>query len=308
MKNKAVFLAGPTAGGKSALALALAERAGGVIINADSMQVYRELRVVTARPSPEEEARVPHRLYGYRAASDVSSAAAWSADATAALTEAWAAGRLPIVIGGSGLYLRTLLYGIAPIPDVPADLRQSVRSRMATEGPEALHRELTKLDPETAVKLTPGDRQRIARALEVALATGEPLSAWQRRPPEGGLLPGIDALLLVLAPPRDVLYERCDRRLAQMMAEGGLAEIRAFLAANPPPDVPLRRALAVPEFSRHLAGELGFDEALRLAQTATRQYAKRQMTWFRHQFSDWPSGDEQFLKRLLSEKFPFIRF
>ncbi|MBW7837672.1 MAG: tRNA (adenosine(37)-N6)-dimethylallyltransferase MiaA [Sphingomonadales bacterium] len=308
MKNKAVFLAGPTAGGKSALALALAERANGVIINADSMQVYRELRIVTARPSAAEEARAPHRLYGYRAASDVSSAATWSADATAALAVAWAAGQLPIVVGGSGLYLRTLLYGIAPIPDVPPTVRQEVRSRMAEEGASALHRQLQELDPETASRLKAGDRQRIARALEVALATGEPLSAWQRRPLEGGILPEIDACCLVLAPPRDVLYARCDQRLEQMMAEGGLEEIRAFLAANPPPDVPLRRALAVPEFSRHLAGELGHEEALTLAQTATRQYAKRQMTWFRHQFSDWPSGDEQFLKRLLSEKFPFIRF
>lgn len=308
MKNKAVFLAGPTAGGKSALALELAERAGGVIINADSMQVYRELRVITARPSAVEEARAPHRLYGYRAASDICSAAAWGADATAALADAWAVGQLPIVVGGSGLYLRTLLYGIAPVPDIPAAVRQEVRTRMAEEGPEAMHRELTRLDPESAARLKISDRQRIARALEVAQATGEPLSAWQRRPLEGGILPEIDALTLVLAPPRDVLYARCDQRLEHMMTVGGLEEIRAFLAANPPPDVPLRRALAVPEFSRHLAGELGFDEALTLAKTATRQYAKRQMTWFRHQFSDWPSGNEQFMKRLLSERFPFIRF
>ena len=308
MKNKAVFLAGPTAGGKSALALELAERAGGVIINADSMQVYRELRVITARPSPEEEARAPHRLYGYRAASDVSSAATWSTDATAALTDAWAAGQLPIIVGGSGLYLRTLLYGIAPVPDIPAALRQEVRTRMAEEGPEALHRELTKLDPETAGRLKTGDRQRIARALEVALATGEPLSAWQWRPLEGGILPEIDALTLVLAPPRDVLYACCDRRLEHMITEGGLEEIRALLALNLAPEAPIQRALAVPEFSRHLAGELDYVEALTLAKTATRQYAKRQLTWFRHQFSNWPSGDEQFMKRLLSEKFPFIRF
>lgn len=309
-KRPAIFLAGPTAGGKSALALKIAEAAQGTVINADSMQVYRELRVLTARPSPNEEARVPHLLYGYRSGAEVCSAAAWAADARAALDKAWAEGRLPVVVGGTGLYFRTLLYGIAPVPDVPADVRLGVRARMKELGPEALHAELARLDPILAAKLNPTDRQRIARALEVALGTEKPLSAWQALPPVGGLLAEghVDALLLVLAPPRDVLYDRCNQRLAAMMVHGGLEEVRALLSLDLPADAPVLKALGVPEFHRHLAGELTFEDALTLAQTATRQYAKRQLTWFRHQFSHWPTGDAQFLESITQKKFSFIRF
>lgn len=299
-KRPAIFLAGPTAGGKSALALKIAQCAQGTIINADSMQVYRELRLLTARPSAAEEARAPHLLYGYRSGAEACSAAAWAADARAALDQTWSEGRLPIVVGGTGLYFRTLLYGIAPIPDVPEDVRLEVRARMQEQGPEAVHAELAALDPALAARLKPTDRQRIARGLEVVLGTDKPLSAWQALPLEGGLLAeNVDALLLVLTPPRGELYERCNQRLAAIMAQGGLEEVRALLELDLPADAPVMKALGVPEFRRHLAGELDFDAALTLAQAATRQYAKRQLTWFRHQFSGWISGDAQFLESLI---------
>ncbi|MDA5193486.1 tRNA (adenosine(37)-N6)-dimethylallyltransferase MiaA [Govanella unica] len=307
MKKKVIFLGGPTASGKSALALALAEQARGVIINADSMQVYDALRIITARPSVEDEARVPHVLYGYRPASPACSAADWAADATRAIDEA----DLPIVTGGTGLYFRTLIDGISPIPDIPDAIRADIRSRMELEGAFALHRELDARDPIIAARLEPGDSQRIARALEVLTATGRPLSDWQREPNQGGLRnrTDLDLVCLALTPPRAELYERCDRRLALMMSEGGgLAEIKALMAQNLDPALPVMKALGVPEFIRHLSGNLSYEDALTFGQTATRQYAKRQLTWFRNQFSDWVSGDAQHLESFMAEIYSFIRF
>lgn len=311
MKKKVIFLGGPTASGKSALALTLAEQLGGVVINADSMQVYDALRVVTARPDAADEARAPHLLYGYRPAAPACSAADWATDATRAVERAWEAGQLPIVTGGTGLYFRTLIAGISPIPDIPAAVRAEIRARLEQEGAATMHALLTARDPAIARRLEPGDSQRIARALEVEAATGRPLSDWQREPNQGGLDkdPGLDPLRLVLTPARAVLYERCDRRLRLMMTEqGGLAEIAALKARALDPALPVMKALGVPEFLRHLDGELDFETALMLGQTATRQYAKRQLTWFRNQFPDWTAGDAQLLESLLSNIYSFIRF
>lgn len=315
MKKKVIFLGGPTASGKSALALALAEQANGVVINADSMQVYDALRIITARPSAADEARAPHVLYGYRPAAPACSAADWAADARRAVESTWEAGQLPIVTGGTGLYFRTLISGISPIPDIPAAIRANIRARMAEEGPDALHRDLAGLDPASAARLEPGDSQRIARALEVQAATGRTLSDWQREPNVGGLdrTADFDPLSLVLTPPRPLLYDRCDLRLRLMMSEdpasgGGLAEIRALMERDLDPALPVMKALGVPEFMAYLRGELDFETALSLGQTATRQYAKRQMTWFRNQFPDWVSGDAQFLESFLSNIYSFIRF
>lgn len=311
MKKKVIFLGGPTASGKSALALALAEQARGVVINADSMQVYDALRVITARPSMADEARAPHVLYGYRPASPPCSAADWATDAARAIDDALAAGLLPIVTGGTGLYFRTLIAGISPIPDIPEEIRAQIRARMEEEGPAALHGLLAVRDPAIAARLEPGDSQRIARALEVVEATGRPLSDWQREPNHGGIgqRPDIEPVRLVLTPARPALYERCDLRLRLMMTdEDGLGEIRALMARGLDPALPVMKALGVPEFMAFLRGEQTFEESLRLAQTATRQYAKRQLTWFRNQFADWTSGDEKFLKSFLAEIYSFIRF
>lgn len=304
MKNKVILLAGPTAGGKSALALALAERLDGAIVNADSMQVYEGLRVMTARPAPEDEARAPHYLYGYRPADAPSSAADWAGAATDVLDRLWAEGRLPIVVGGTGLYFRTLVDGISPIPDIPPAVRAAIRARMDQDGPEALHDALAAVDPATAARLAPRDSQRIARALEVMEATGRALAEWQTVPPTGGLRDRADVTItsLVLAPPRDLLYARCNARLEEMVTSGGgLDEVWALGARALDPSLPVMKSLGVPEFLRHLRGELSYDAALTLAQTATRHYAKRQLTWFRNQFTTWPSGDVKFLKSFLSE-------
>jgi len=310
MKRKVIFIGGPTAGGKSALALELAERLGGVIVNADSMQVYVELRVLTARPSAAEEARVPHHLYGHRRGDDPSSAAAWADEALKVLDDAWDAGRIPVVVGGTGLYFRTLIEGIAPVPDIPDAVRQSVRARLADEGPEALHAMLRQHDPELAARLAPGDSQRIARAVEVWEATGRPLSEWQRVPPAGGLRERDDVEIhaFALIPPRHALHERCDRRFLRMVHEGGaLDEVAALLALRYDPALPVMKALGVPELAAHIRGEIALETAITRAQAATRQYAKRQCTWFRNQFPDWPQGDAKFLESQIATIFPFIK-
>jgi tRNA dimethylallyltransferase len=283
-RPKLALIAGPTASGKSALALALAEREHGVVINADSAQVYRDLRIVSARPSEEEEQRVPHRLYGYRDAASPCSAADWADDARQAIADARAEGRLPILVGGTGLYLRTLLEGIAPVPAIDARIREEVRAL-----PVAIaYRALTAEDPETAARLRPTDTTRVARALEVVRSTGRSLLEWQREK-VGGVGRDVELLPLIVLPPRDRLYERCDRRFAQMMGEDGLAEVRRLRERGLDPALPVMRAIGVREIAAFLAGALGREEALAAGRTATRQYAKRQYTWFSRQPPpDWP--------------------
>jgi tRNA dimethylallyltransferase len=283
-KPPLALIAGPTASGKSALALALAERTNGVVINADSAQVYSDLRIVSARPSPAEEARAPHRLFGYRDGADPCSAAGWAADAKTAVADAHAAAKLPILVGGTGLYIRTLLDGIAPIPAIDEAVREEVRAMPVAQAQAAL----TVEDPEAAARLRPIDSSRIARALEVVRSTGRPLARWQNER-EGGIAERVELRPLVLLPPRDWLYERCDRRFEAMMGDEGLAEVSALLARGLDPSLPVMRAIGVAEIAAFLAGRLGTDEAAAAGRTATRQYAKRQYTWFSRQPpADWP--------------------
>lgn len=300
---EAVLIAGPTASGKSALAMALAEVANGVIINTDSMQVYRDLRILTARPTPQDEARVPHRLYGTVDAAINCSAGAWVEAAAPVLAEVRAAGRLPIFTGGTGLYFKALTRGLSAVPPVPPEVREAVRARLAREGVAALHAELERRDPVSAARLKPRDQARIARALEVVEATGRPLPDWHREglPP---LLPTGNVVALFLAPDRKVLYERIDRRFTAMLEAGALEEVAALAARKLDPLLPAMKAHGVPALIRHLAGEITLAEAADIGRLDTRHYAKRQFTWFRHQLPEfaWVTPDDApaWLTRALS--------
>jgi tRNA dimethylallyltransferase len=291
--GKAVLIAGPTASGKSALALALAQRTGGTIINTDSMQVYRDLRFLTARPTLDEEARVPHRLYGYVDAGVNFSAGAWVADAAKALAVARADGRLPIFVGGSGLYFKALTRGLSAVPPIPPEIRCEVRARLDRDGVEALHAELARRDPLSAERLKPRDRTRIARALEVVEATGRSLHDWHREglPP---LLPTDTFDALFLAPEREALYARIDARFTAMLESGALDEVAVLAARGLDPLLPALKAHGVPALIRHLKGEIALEEAADIGRADTRHYAKRQFTWFRHQLPEfeWVSPDE----------------
>lgn len=276
-----VIVAGPTASGKSALALDLARRFGGCVINADSMQVYRELRVVTARPALNDEQAAPHSLYGVLPGDAACSAARWAAMAAEDIARCREQGILPVVTGGTGLYLRALVQGLSPIPDIPGDVRLQARALMAGIGNVAFHTVLAERDPLAAARLPVGDTQRQIRALEVLEATGRSITAWQKEPP----VPVVEAdfLTIVLDPVRPWLYQRCDLRFAQMMQQGALDEVRALDALGLSADAPVLKALGVPELRALLRGELPEAAALDAAQRATRNFAKRQVTWFRHQ-------------------------
>jgi tRNA dimethylallyltransferase len=282
----AILIAGPTASGKSALALALAEAHGGVVINADSMQVYRDLRVLTARPSREEEAVVPHRLYGHVDAAVNFSAGAWVADAAVALAEARAKNRLPIFAGGSGLYFKALTRGLSAVPPISPDVREDVRTRLQRDGVEALHAALMQRDPATAERLKPRDRTRIARALEVVEATGRSLTDWHRDglPPQ--LAPGTFTAVF-LSPERDELYARIDARFDAMLKAGALDEVAALASRKLDCLLPAMKAHGVPALIRHLNGELALEQAAAIGRADTRHYAKRQFTWFRHQLPEF---------------------
>jgi tRNA dimethylallyltransferase len=284
--NKAVLIAGPTASGKSALALLLAEQTGGIIINTDSMQVYRDLCVITARPTPEEEARVPHCLYGHVDASVNYSAGSYVTDAASVLAEARREGRRPIFIGGTGLYFKALTRGLSAVPPVPDEIRDAVRARLERDGVEALHAELARRDPEAGARLKPRDRTRVARAIEVIEATGRPLADWHRegQPPllaEGGYQ------ALFLAPDRDTLYARIDARFDAMLTKGALEEVERLAARRLDPLLPAMKAHGVPALIRYLRGEITRDEAATIGKADTRHYAKRQFTWFRHQLPEF---------------------
>jgi tRNA dimethylallyltransferase len=278
--RRALIVAGPTASGKSALALGLAERLGGAVINADAMQCIRELRVLTARPTPEEEGRAPHLLYGMRPAALPTSVAWWRAEAAAALEAVAAGGRVPILCGGTGMYLASMTQGLAAVPEVPEAARNEARALLAEIGPEALHARLAALDPETAARLRPTDSQRIARAFEVWRGTGRGLAAWQREPG----LPPVDwrFAALLLDPPRAALRAAIARRWDAMLAAGAVEEVRALLAQGLDPALPAMRAHGVPEIAAALRGDITLAEAGRRACLAIGQYTKRQATWFRH--------------------------
>jgi tRNA dimethylallyltransferase len=295
----AILIAGPTASGKSALALALAETLGGAIINTDSMQVYRGLRIITARPTPAEEARLPHRLYGHVDAAENYSVGRWSVDAGAALAEAERAGRLPILVGGTGLYFKALTQGLAAVPPIPAAIRADVRARLKVEGAKALHAELQRRDPATAARVMPGDRSRITRALEVALATGRALSDWHGEGMPAALDPA-RAVKVFLEVERAELYRRIERRFDSMLASGALDEVRALAARGLDSSLPAMKAHGVPWLIRHLNGEMSLEEAAEGGKRDTRRYTKRQATWFRHQLPDWQWMSPQDAEREIS--------
>jgi tRNA dimethylallyltransferase len=282
------LIAGPTASGKTALALWLATRRDVMIINTDSAQVYTDLPVLSAQPTAEEMASVPHALFGYRDGRQPCSAADWAADAKIAISEAHAMGRLPLLVGGTGLYLRTLLDGIAPVPDIDPAIRAAIRAMPTAEARAALEHE----DAMMAAALTPADDSRIKRALEVVRSTGKSIVEW-RGTKTGGISGQIVLHPLVLLPPREWLHDRCNRRFAVMMGHGAVDEVKALLARKLPPDAPVLRAIGVPEISAMLAGEIDHDAVIARGQAATRQYAKRQYTWFRNQSpAEWPRWTE----------------
>lgn len=296
------LIAGPTASGKSALAIAVARRTGGTVINADSAQVYAELRVLSARPSVEEETQAPHRLFGHVAGTEDYSAARWAEEAKAEIGAAHERGSLPILAGGTGMYIRTLLDGIAPVPEIDPAIRADVRALPVAE----TYRQLRQADPEAAERLNAADTTRVARALEVVRSTGRTLAAWQDDR-VGGIGDAIDLAPLILLPDRTWLAERCDRRLGAMFDDGAIEEVenllqRSDIATN----APVRRAIGVSEIAAFLEGSLDREEALERAQAATRQYAKRQYTWLRHQPpADWPRTDSTDISKQVDH---FARF
>ena len=284
-----ILLAGPTTSGKSALALRLAQAHGGVIINADSMQVYRDLRIITARPTPAEEATVPHRLYGHVDAAENYSVGRWCVDAASALKEAETSGLCPILVGGTGLYFKALTQGLAAVPPVPSEVRARVRTRLKEEGIASLYEELRQRDPASAERLMPADRSRITRALEVVLATGRSLTDWHR----DGMKPAVDAtraIKIFLKVEREELYRRINARFDAMLAAGTLDEVRALAVRGLDPTLPAMKAHGVPWLIRHLNGEITLEEAAEGGKRDTRRYTKRQGTWFRHQLPDWMWG------------------
>ncbi len=304
-----IVIAGPTASGKSRLALAVAREFAGTIINADSMQIYRDLRVLTARPSDDELASAPHRLYGAIDAAESCSAGRWRDLTLIEIARARCERRFPILVGGTGLYLSALLEGIADIPAVPAAVVAEARALHAQLGGEEFRRALAVLDPTLAAKLPPADTQRLVRAYAVIRATGIPLSVWQQRQtPHRGPVAGA----VVLLPPRDALYAASDQRLERMFAGGAIDEVRILLARHLSPLLPAMKAVGVREIGGYLAGEYPRDAALAAAQQATRRYAKRQYTWFRNRLPVSKKLrkmvlDTQFSEKSLAEIFSFIR-
>jgi len=284
--DHAIVIAGPTASGKSAFALELAGQRGGLIINADSMQIYRELRILTARPSAVEMARVPHRLYGFRSGAHAYSVGQWLDDAADALAEARTSGLVPIFVGGTGLYFKALFQGLSPVPEIREDIRAHWRERARHEDARALHADLAKRDPAAAARLRPSDAQRIVRALEVIEATGHSLLEWQEAAGVP-LLSETRTQRFVVAPERAALYRACDARATRMMEAGALDEVAALLRQGIDPARPVMRAIGVRPISAYLRGEIDLPEAHARLQTQTRRYVKRQLTWARRNMISW---------------------
>lgn len=305
MSNGAILIAGPTASGKSALALRLAEAVGGTVINADSMQVYRELRILTARPTPADEARAPHRLYGVLSAAEACSVGCWLDMAREVLAAVRASRRVPIIVGGTGLYFQALTEGLAPVPTIPADIRTAARRLHVELGGPAFHARLADRDPVMAARLRQSDPQRMIRAYEVIEATGVSLADWQGRPPAP---PALDRPWhgVLLEPPRPLVYDRCNRRLEAMLAEGALDEVRALADLALDPALPAMKAVGVAPLLSHVRGETSRAAALAAAQTATRQYAKRQYTWFKHKMLSWQRYSTKDSESFFEKIFPII--
>ena len=300
-----LVIAGPTASGKSALTMAAALEFDGTVINADSMQVYRELNILTARPSAVDEARVPHRLFGVLGAADPCSAGRWLRMASAEIDGAWAVGRLPMVVGGTGLYLKALTDGLAPVPEIPAGVKEEALSLHSRLGGSAFRDKLSELDGEAAARLPAGDTQRLIRAYSVARATGKPLSDWHGETTG----PAVDAhfATIVLAPPRDVLRDAIEARFHSMIEGGVLDEVASLLGQELDPGLPAMKALGVAELGRHLEGEIGLEEAVENSIRTTHRFAKRQLTWLRNQMSGPYEVFAQYSESHRVEIFSFIR-
>lgn len=303
--RRPILIAGPTASGKSALALALAERLSGTVINADSMQVYRELRILTARPTAEDEARAPHALYGFVDGAEGYSAGRYAVDAARAIAQAQAAGHVPIVVGGTGLYLKALLEGLSPIPAVGPDVRSFWRGEAARRPAPELHALLEQRDPEMAARLMPTDPQRIVRALEVLDSTGRSLAYWQRQPGHPVLVEA-ETVRLLVQPDRAGHGAAIDARFDAMLAAGAVAEVGELLAQGLSPELPVMRAHGVPALAAHLRGMLPLQAAAAAAKSDTRQYAKRQQTWLRRNMIAWTPVDSQDMEQYLCSMLPFI--
>lgn len=284
-----MILGGPTASGKSALALKWAQQYDGEIVNADSMQIYRELDILTACPSVDEMSLAPHHLYRALKGDDPCSAERWRDMARIVIDDIWSRGQIPIVVGGTGLYLKALVYGLSKVPEIDDTIRQDIRNQVAIGGSEVAHTKLSELDPEMAVRLAPGDSQRISRALEVMMSTGRSLAEWQREPATGGLIDeNVEMSNHVLLRDRAELYARCDLRFKQMIEQGtAIDEVKALMALNYSRTLPVMKSLGLPQVVDYIEGKVPLEETIMLSQTATRQFAKRQMTWFRNQFSEW---------------------
>jgi len=284
--NPALLIMGPTASGKSALALAVAEQIGGEIVNADSMQVYRDFRVLTARPTPEEEKHVTHHLYGHVDAAERYSTGRWLSDALTAIAHVRERGKTPILVGGTGLYFKALTRGLAAMPEVDDELRAALQARAANEGAVVLHAELARRDPLTAARLDPNDAPRIIRALEVMEATGESIASFQANTKPALTIDEWRGL--ALTPNREMLYAAIDARFESMLAAGALDEVRTFVARSLDPTLPAAKAHGAPSLSAHLRGEATLAQACETAQRDTRRYAKRQFTWIANQMPNWP--------------------
>jgi len=299
---RAILIAGPTASGKSSAALKLAQACNGAIINADSMQIYRELRILSARPSAADEAVVPHYLYGSVAAARAYSTGMWVEDIALTLETVWSQGRTPIIVGGTGLYFYALENGLSQVPDIPVEVREKWREKLAAEGVAPLYEALKSLDYPLAEKLKPNDSQRIVRALEVMEATGVSLSEWHARDHSTPVLAGDDIVRLVISVERQEVYRRCDQRLDTMIEAGGLDEVRDLLALKLDARLPAMKALGVPQLGKYLKGEVALEYAVEKTKTETRRYAKRQLTWLKRNMIAWNHISAQQMKKI-NEKF-----
>ncbi|MEC9369264.1 MAG: tRNA (adenosine(37)-N6)-dimethylallyltransferase MiaA [Pseudomonadota bacterium] len=303
--KSAILIAGPTASGKSAIALSVARRIGGVVINADSMQVYRELPVLTAQPEAEDLAGASHDLYGFVPACEAYSVGQWIGDMEGALNRARAAKLVPVVTGGTGLYFKALLEGLSPVPDIPEEVRKHWRVRAGTLAPSELHGELAARDPVMAERLRPSDPQRVVRALEVVEATGVSLAKWHEQPGTPLISPA-SARLIVVSPPRELLRQRIDTRFAEMVEKGGLAEAERAMAMHLDATLPAMRALGLRPLLASLRGEIPLETAISQAQAETRQYAKRQSTWLKGNMISWKWFHEKDSERLRADILSFI--
>jgi len=305
-KQPVVFIAGPTASGKSAIAAELARRGNGIIVNADALQVYRELSILSARPTPEEERAIPHRLYGFVPAAEAYSVGLWLTAAQAAIEEAWLKGRIPIVTGGTGLYFKALEQGIVQLPPIPVAIRRHWRERLKREGAACLHAELAAMDASEAERLNMSDAQRVVRALEVLSATGKSLAAWQRDAQGASFLKHSRILRLFISPPRQQLYRQIDERFDRMVAAGALSEVESLRGMKLDPALPAMKAIGIGEFGRALSGEISLAEACVIAKRRTRRYAKRQLTWARSNMIAWNWLSEKFMECSIGQFVNFI--